>query len=95
MNMHAPEKWGMLQFTTSPPGSDDPVIWNEEWPIRSVAMIIYYAEHAYRDENNFYTDDLAELNRYASPPILHANICSELPRRQYRMIGCYKFEKVT
>lgn len=32
VNMHLPEKWGMLQFTTASPGEYAPDIFNDEWP---------------------------------------------------------------
>jgi hypothetical protein len=82
VNMHLPEKWGMLQFTTAPPGEYEPEIVNDEWPVRSVAMVLYYAEHAYRSSsgNGTFTSDLETLNAYADPPILAAELCSQLPR---------------
>jgi hypothetical protein len=88
INMHAPEKWGMLQlvdlFPThhSPSSStwmDPNFLVNPEWPVRSVAMILYYAERGYYADYGVYTSDLKILDEYATEPILSTGQCSEMP----------------
>jgi hypothetical protein len=49
--MHLPEKWGMLQFSAGTVNTTAPV-WNREWPVRSVAAAVYYAQHAYAGAHN-------------------------------------------
>lgn len=58
-------------------------------PIRSVAMVLYYAEHAYKTSNgnDTFTSDLETLNTYASPPILATAQCSEVPVIELRNDG--------
>ena len=68
----------MLQFSDSPPGTSSPAR-NPEWTVRSVAMILYYAEHAFYSVYGYYTDNLTLVNEYASPPILNSSCCTSLP----------------
>ena len=60
INMHMPEKWGYLQFSTAKPGSamlrPDP-----SGPARELLHRIYYAQQAYRKENKRWARSLAEL----------------------------------
>lgn len=93
VNMHAPDKWGLLQFSdltdvevdmwdlavdTNSTANTAAMLFYDEWPIRSVAMIIYYAEHNYFNEFGRFTSNVTELNAYASPPVLDS-MCSQLP----------------
>lgn len=78
ISMHQPEKWGMLQFSDDAPGTTVPIR-NPEWTVRSVAMIVYYAEHAFYNINGFYTDNVTLLNEYASLPILNSSCCTSIP----------------
>jgi hypothetical protein len=89
VNMHVPDKWGLLQFrnVTVPGdafrvkkhGADDiNALFYDEWPIRSIAMIIYYAEHSFYNEFGTFTSNVTALNMFASPPVLNA-CCSQLP----------------
>lgn len=78
VNMHAPETWGFLQFSDAQEGSAT-LMRSMEWPVRSVAMIIYNAEHSYFAVNGMHTDDIAALAQYADPPILRNFTCSSLP----------------
>jgi hypothetical protein len=52
--MHLPERWGILQFAGVPVHRESsdaslvvPPSYYAQWPVRSVAMAIYYAEHAF------------------------------------------------
>ena len=59
--MHLPEKWGMLQFADGPVNAT-PAVWNREWPVRSIAAAVYYAQHAYAGAHNgSFTDKAADL----------------------------------
>jgi hypothetical protein len=78
VNMHAPEKWGFLQFSTAAAG-DTAAVPSGEWPVRSVAMVVYHAEHAFFEVHGKYTDDLVALDEHADPPILANGICSSPP----------------
>eukprot|EP00435_Cladocopium_sp_Y103_P044007 s1288_g12.t1 len=70
--MHLPERWGILQFEDS---LETGASYYQEWPSRSAAIAIYYAEHAYASEHRGnYTAVLAELLPYSSDPF---PICSE------------------
>lgn len=70
--MHLPERWGILQFEDS---METGASYYQEWPSRSAAMAIYYAQHAYASKHGGnYTAVLAELLPYSSDPF---PICSE------------------
>jgi len=60
MDMHRPETWGYVQFSTAAPGQatfrPDPA-----GPARHLLHRIYYAQRAYRKENVCYAPTLAEL----------------------------------
>eukprot|EP00438_Fugacium_kawagutii_P036484 Skav209711 [mRNA] locus=scaffold36:393296:401638:- [translate_table: standard] len=65
--MHLPDLWGILQFEDSVNVTG--ASYYQEWPSRSAAMAIYYAEHAYASEHGGnYTAVLAELLPYSSSP---------------------------
>ena len=61
VDMHRPEKWGYVQFSTAPPGTakyvPDPAI-----PTRDLLMEIYHAQRAFRDKNKRWAAALSELN---------------------------------
>jgi hypothetical protein len=78
IDMHLPERWGMLQFADGPVNATEPVR-NPQWTVRSVAMALYYAEHAYADQNNgSFTDDLSLLQAFAPPHVLDGT-CTHKP----------------
>jgi hypothetical protein len=88
INMHAPEKWGMLQLLDLSPSSavqdqhdltSSLLIVNPEWPVRSLAMVLYYAQRGYYGDHQVYSDDAKELDQYATQPILSTEECSPLP----------------
>jgi hypothetical protein len=61
VNMHRPERWGYVQFSTAAPGRatfrPDPAA-----PIRHRLMQIYYAQRAFFEKHNRWATTLAELN---------------------------------
>ena len=60
IDMHNPDRWGMLQFSTQAAGQAKPVV-NPEWPLRESAMATYYAEHAYKAKHGSFTTNLKAL----------------------------------
>ena len=63
IDMHNPDRWGMLQFSTAKP-METAVVSNPEWPLRESAMAAYYAEHGYKAAHGSFTSDLAALTPY-------------------------------
>ncbi|CAJ1362924.1 unnamed protein product [Effrenium voratum] len=67
INMHLPERWGILQFEDSVNATK--ASYYREWPSRSAAMAVYYAQHAFAKENGGrFTAQLAELLPYSEDP---------------------------
>jgi hypothetical protein len=77
--MHQPETWGWLQFSDAGVNETAPAT-NKEWPVRSAAMVAYYAQLAYRSAHNgTYAASLAELLPYASVPQALDGTCFDTP----------------
>ena len=72
--MHLPERWGILQFADLNVNATKSAYYLE-WPSRSAAMAIYYAQHAYASKHggNF-TAKLGDLLPFSSDPF---PLCSE------------------
>jgi hypothetical protein len=63
--MHLPEKWAFLQFSSDPVNSTS-IVKNPEWPVRSVASALYYAQHEFSNANQgIFTDNINLLIPYA------------------------------
>jgi hypothetical protein len=60
INMHAPERWGYVQFSTAEPGKATfkP---DETGPARHLLHRIYYAQKKYRDEHKQWAKSLEQL----------------------------------
>jgi hypothetical protein len=60
IDMHRPERWGYLQFSTATPGkaafTPDP-----DWPVRDLLRRVYYAERVYRKKHGAYTAAVPDL----------------------------------
>ena len=60
INMHRPETWGYVQFSTANPGTvkfrPDPA-----GPLRHLLHKIYYAERAFKDKHQHWSKNLEEL----------------------------------
>lgn len=60
IDMHRPERWGCIQFSTAKPGTaafrPDP-----DWPGRDLLHRVYYAQRAYRKAHGRYAKTIAEL----------------------------------
>jgi len=78
VNMHMPETWGYVQFSTAAPGAaafrPDPA-----GPAKHLLHRIYYAQKAFAKEHDRYARSLAELDlanlhaaTLAAPPVLEA-----------------------
>jgi len=61
-NMHLPERWGFVQFSTGVPNSPQPFeVHSEEWNLRTVLAQVYYAERKSLVVNGYYTGDITKL----------------------------------
>lgn len=61
IDMHRPERWGYLQFSTAAPGKTE-FSPDADWPTRDLLHRVYYAErHFFRDKEK-YTADMGALN---------------------------------
>jgi hypothetical protein len=61
IDMHRPERWGFVQFTTKPPGASVPFRPDPAWPAREVLMRAYHAQAAYKQRHGRWARSLAEL----------------------------------
>ena len=69
IDMHRPEMWGQLQFTTRPAGETVAVAPIPGKPARDTALEIYYAERDYFAQHHRWTTNLADLGlSYPEPP---------------------------
>ena len=66
---HNPERWGLLQFSSSPKDAwpAAPVRY-AEWPSRSAAMAVYAAQHACLDATGAFAPSAAALVPFSTPP---------------------------
>jgi len=69
INMHYPEMWGFIQFSTQVVGQgNEEFKWNPiedaKWELRK----IYYAERQYFIDHGTFTDDFSKLNIRHDPP---------------------------
>jgi hypothetical protein len=63
INMHLPERWGYLVFSTQNVGSESPVFaLPESEKIKQLAWNIYDKEKTYHSKNQQYTSKLEDLN---------------------------------
>ena len=69
VDMHRPERWGYVQFSTAVPGQavyrPDPAA-----PIRDRLMQVYYAQKAYFKQNNRWATALDDLKLPDAPGLL-------------------------
>ena len=75
--MHLPEKWGFLQFAEGAVNAT-PAVWNQEWPVRSVAAAVYYAQHAFAAAHNgSFTAVLGDLVPFLESPDIVDGTCTQ------------------
>ena len=60
INMHAPERWGRVQFTRQPPG-ERKFVPDPTWSAREALMEVYHRQRVYHDEHKHYAASFAEL----------------------------------
>ncbi len=72
IDMHRPERWGYVQFSTEIPGKaafqPDPQL-----PARDRLMAIYHAERKYHGQEKTWTDSLEALGLASLPPLANAS----------------------
>jgi hypothetical protein len=72
VNMHRPETWGYVQFSTKKPGKEafrpDPA-----WEVKCILHDVYYAQRAYREHARSWAENLDQLGPPTSvlPAIQH------------------------
>lgn len=62
INMHYPERWGYLQFSSQPPGSQVKFTEPEDKKLRNHLWRIYYKQFHYRHKNRKFADSLEALS---------------------------------
>ena len=72
IDMHRPEMWGIVQFTSRPSNEPVPVIPLPGKAARDLALEIYYAQRDFSKANQRWATNLSELNMTA--PKSHANV---------------------
>jgi hypothetical protein len=60
IDMHRPDRWGYLQFSTAKPG-DAKFKPDPDWPIRDTLYRAFNAQHAYHKKNDKYATALTDL----------------------------------
>jgi hypothetical protein len=65
IDMHRPEQWGFVQFTTRPPSNDVAFRPESSWPARAALMRVYHAQVAFRKAHGRWAGGLAELGTQA------------------------------
>jgi len=60
INMHLPERWGYLQFSTDSVNTTKPYI-DPQFDQRRALAEVYYAEHKFMAVNGYYTSDVTLL----------------------------------
>ena len=74
--MHLPEKWGMLQFAAGAVNGTAPAT-NGEWPVRSIAAAVYYAQKAYAGAHNgSYAGEVGALAPFLEDPAIVDGTCT-------------------
>lgn len=76
--MHLPEKWGFVQFSAESTRTPKPFKVPIDWAVRSAAMDLYYAQHAFMSSNGTFSTDLAVLAPLAPSGLLDGR-CTQLP----------------
>merc|ERR1712087_1026843 len=71
VDMHQPDRWGIVQFSNATDAKANPtkLEYYDEWPIREMAMSVYYAEKIYNAQNGEYTNKLSDIQPYTTTPL--------------------------
>jgi hypothetical protein len=82
VDMHRPERWGYVQFSTAPPGQSsfkpDPA-----GPIRDRLMQVYYAQKAFHETSKRWAASLVELKLLAAAVLPDHNVSLRLTPEGY------------
>lgn len=107
INMHCPEKWGYVQFSTEKPGTvqfrPDPTE-----PARMLLHEVYYAQRSYHRRHKRFAKSLGELKLYnlrhesvVAPPVIELagdgyNVSVEvlLPQGKRKTVRIYQDSKI-
>lgn len=74
--MHAPERWGILQFSDSAVNAT-PAARYTEWPVRAAAAAVYNAQVSYASAHGgAYSASTAALLPYLASPDIVSGACS-------------------
>jgi hypothetical protein len=78
VDMHRPEMWGYVQFSTSSRGTT-PLVPDSSWPARAWLYDGYYAQRAFRERHGRYARTLAELGLPMPPTrgLSHPDLTSD------------------
>lgn len=61
IDMHLPERWGIVQFSDQPPGSNVSFNHSDDLKYEWVLRELYYHQRDFRQEHGEYSDDLDQL----------------------------------
>jgi hypothetical protein len=89
IDMHLPERWGYLHFTTQPAGSSDvfvPLPTEEEY--KKYLWLLFYKQQAYRRQHQQYATELSQLNfpAHIEQAGSNCNILLEANTSQYQAV---------
>lgn len=70
INMHMPERWGIVQFAGDANVAGESVAADPDANVREVLRELYYAQRRYRDAHGRYADDFAALDVRATADIV-------------------------
>jgi len=75
VNMHIPEHWGIIQFSTDNVNTST-FIKDQYWSVRNVLLQVYYAERRFNSVSGYYTPDLTKLGL---PEEIVSGKCTSVP----------------
>jgi len=81
VNMHLPESWGYVQFSSEKVNSTK-LVRDIQWPVRQTLIQIYYAQADLYSRTQMYTVSLRVLVFYGLPDSIVLGHCSLIPSIQ-------------
>jgi hypothetical protein len=61
IDMHRPERWSVVQFTTKPPGESVPFVMDSTLPARDLLMTVYHRQRAFFQKYGRWADNVSAL----------------------------------
>jgi hypothetical protein len=61
IDMHRPERWGVVQLTTKPPGEKVPFVMDPTLPARDLLMGVYHRQRAFHAKHGRWAKSLDDL----------------------------------